>query len=127
MHSMPTESPRPSRRSLIADVERELREYGRPYVSVDEAKKALFQNAKLRAFHFVVYDRTKENWLLWCGDPEATVREDMAQWKQVFGDGYQVAFAMRRKGGIVYKTASGERLTLNGESAAPSIPAQPTE
>lgn len=117
-----TDPPRPKRRSLIADVEWELREHGNPYVSVDEAKNALFQNAKLRAFHFVVYDRTNENWLLWCGDPDAVVRADMANWKQVFGDGYQVVYALRRAGRIIYKTASGARLTLNGESASAAIP-----
>jgi hypothetical protein len=38
---------RPKRRSLLADVERELRERGCPYVEVNEAKKALFVRAKL--------------------------------------------------------------------------------
>jgi hypothetical protein len=102
----------PRRRSLLADVERELREHGRPYVAVNEAKKALFSSLRLRSFHFVVYDKERDNWLLWCGEPTAAVRQNMAEWAQVFGEGYQVVYAVRRKGGISYKTSAGTRLTL---------------
>jgi hypothetical protein len=80
-----------------------LREKRIPYVAVDEAKKALFANAKLKSFDFVVYppdrprllidvkgrslrNRTKrsgfETWTT-----EADVR-DLLQWEQVFGDGF---------------------------------------
>ena len=34
-----------------------LRDRGIPYVAVDEAKKALFANAKLKSFDFVVYSK----------------------------------------------------------------------
>ena len=34
-----------------------LRDRGVPYVSVDEAKKALFATAKLKSFDFVVYSK----------------------------------------------------------------------
>jgi hypothetical protein len=108
-------------RSLIADVERELRDHGIPYVAVDEAKKALVQHAKLKSFHFVVYDKTADNWLLWCGAPTGAVRQDMDQWASVFGQGYQVVYAVRRAKGIVYQTGGGKRLALNGGCAvAPS-------
>ncbi len=104
---------RPNRRSLLADVERELKEHGRPYVAVNEAKKALFSAARLKAFHFCVYEKTEDNWLLWCGEPTAAVRRNMAEWAQVFGKCYQVVYAVRRKGGIVYRTSGGARLTLS--------------
>ena len=40
-----------------------LREKGIPYVAVDEAKKALFANAKLKSFDFVVYSKNGPNLL----------------------------------------------------------------
>ena len=105
------ESPR-KRRSLLADVERELRDCGRPYVEVNDAKKALFSPLKLKSFHLVVYDKEHDNWLLWCGEPTAPVRQNMAEWARVFGEGYQVVYAVRRKGGIAYRTENGAHLTL---------------
>jgi hypothetical protein len=116
------EHPR-KRRSLLADVERELRVRRCPYVAVNEAKKALFAHSRLKSFHLVVYDKERENWLLWCGDPTAAVRQDMAEWAQVFGEGFQVVYAVRRKGEIVYKTSSGARLTLNGDAPNPTLSA----
>src|SRR2546423_987338 len=41
-----------------------LRERGIPYVAVDEAKKALFANAKLKSFDFVVYSKNGPNLLV---------------------------------------------------------------
>ena len=41
-----------------------LRERGIPCVAVDEAKKALFSNAKLKSFDFVVYSKKGPNLLL---------------------------------------------------------------
>jgi len=41
-----------------------LRDKGIPYVAVDEAKKALFANAKLKSFDFVVYSRNGPNLLI---------------------------------------------------------------
>jgi hypothetical protein len=117
-----TSPPPPGRRSLIADVQRELRERGIPCVAISDAKKALFSHAQLKAFHFVVYDKDGDNWLLWCGEPTAAVRSLMAEWARVFGNGFQVAYAVRRAGGIVYKNSSGTRLTLNGGSAREPTP-----
>ena len=110
------------RRSLIAEVERELHERGIPSVAVSEAKKALFKNVQLKAFHFVVYAKEGDHWLLWCGEPTAAVRQEMADWAQAFGEDFQVVFAFRRAGGIVYRTASGIRLKLDGKPAAGSLP-----
>src|ERR1700759_1643285 len=41
-----------------------LRERGIPCVAVDEAKKALFANAKLKSFDFVVYSKSGPNLLI---------------------------------------------------------------
>ena len=41
-----------------------LRDKGIPYVAVDEAKKALFANAKLKSFDFVVYSKNGPNLLV---------------------------------------------------------------
>jgi hypothetical protein len=80
-----------------------LRERRIPYVAVDEAKKALFANAKLKSFDFVVYPQNKPRLLVdvkgrslrnrakrsgfetWT--TEADVK-DLLQWEQVFGDGF---------------------------------------
>jgi hypothetical protein len=112
-----TQPPR-QRRSLIADVEKELREHGNPYVRVDEAKRALFAQTQLKAFHFVVYDKVGANWLLWCGEPNIAVGKEMDQWAETFGEGYRVVYAVRRKGGIVFRTSDGICLKLNGEAAS---------
>lgn len=80
-----------------------LRDKRIPYVAVDEAKKALFANAKLKSFDFVVYPQNKPRLLVdvkgrslrnrskrsgfetWT--TEADVK-DLLQWEQVFGDGF---------------------------------------
>ena len=41
-----------------------LREKGIPCVAVDEAKKALFANARLKSFDFVVYSKSGPNLLV---------------------------------------------------------------
>jgi hypothetical protein len=81
-----------------------LRDRGVPYVAVDEAKKALFANAKLKSFDFVVYSKNGPNLLVdvkgrSCRNRSArsgfeswtTQRdvEDLLQWEQVFGDGFR--------------------------------------
>lgn len=91
-----------------AAFEQYLRNKGLPYVAVDEAKKALFSTAKLKSFDFVVYSRSGPNLLVdvkgrSCRDREkvkgfetwATEQdvEDMAQWEQVFGEGFNAIFA----------------------------------
>jgi hypothetical protein len=83
-----------------------LRDRGVPYVAVDEAKKALFVNARLKSFDFVVYSRKKQNLLVdikgrQCHTNSArrnfqtwATREDiddLSQWEQVFGDGFRGA------------------------------------
>jgi hypothetical protein len=81
-----------------------LRERGIPCVAVDEAKRALFANAKLKSFDFVVYSKNGPNLLIdvkgrqvrksagrssfetWTTEQDVT---DLMQWEQVFGEGYK--------------------------------------
>jgi len=83
-----------------------LRSRGIPYVAVDEAKKALFSNAKLKSFDFVVYSKNGPNLLVdikgrsakatgksarasfesWATEQDVA---DLIQWQQVFGDGFK--------------------------------------
>src|ERR1700759_2590845 len=80
-----------------------LREKGIPCVAVDEAKKALFSNAKLKSFDFVVYSKNGPNLLVdvkgrqmtepsrrsfqtWTTERDV---EDLMQWEQVFGEGFK--------------------------------------
>jgi hypothetical protein len=81
-----------------------LRHKGIPYVAVDEAKKALFANAKLKSFDFVVYSKNGPNLLIdvkgrqhrertgrktfECWTTERDI-EDLMQWEQVFGEGFK--------------------------------------
>lgn len=85
-----------------------LREKGIPYVAVDEAKKALFSNAKLKSFDFVVYSKAGPNLLVdvkgrqfrgstshrgfesWTTQRDV---EDLMQWEQVFGEGFRAVLA----------------------------------
>lgn len=85
-----------------------LRHRGVPYVAVDEAKKALFYNAKLKSFDFVVYSKNGPNLLVdvkgrqarngrggasyqtWTTQQDV---EDLLQWQQVFGEGFQAVLA----------------------------------
>src|SRR5437868_10387434 len=86
-----------------------LRHRGIPYVAVDEAKKALFSNAKLKCFDFVVYSKNGPNLLVdvkgrqaqgkggatasfqtWATEQDVT---DLMQWEQVFGEGFKAVFA----------------------------------
>ena len=81
-----------------------LRDKRIPYVAVDEAKKALFANAKLKSFDFVVYPPQNKPRLLidvkgrqlrnrskrsgfetWATEGDVT---DLLQWEQVFGEGF---------------------------------------
>jgi hypothetical protein len=85
-----------------------LRDRGIPYVAVDEAKQALFANAKLKSFDFVVYSENGPNLLVdikgrtmregkktrnfetWTTQRDV---EDLMQWQQVFGEGFQAVIA----------------------------------
>ena len=79
-----------------------LRQKSTPYVAVDEAKRALFAQAKLKSFDFVVYSKTGRNllvdvkgrkargpgataWQTWATETDVA---DLAQWQEVFGEGF---------------------------------------
>ena len=84
-----------------------------PYVAVDEAKRALFADSKLKSFDFVVYSPVGNNLLVDVkgrslrhrSTPAATGRrgfetwatqtdiDDLAQWEQVFGTGFRAMLA----------------------------------
>lgn len=79
-----------------------------PYVAVDEAKRALFANARLKSFDFVVYCPKGANRLVdikgrkaqrsaspsalpnWCTEQDVT---DLMQWEQIFGSGFSALLA----------------------------------
>jgi hypothetical protein len=81
-----------------------LRSRSIPYVNVDQAKKALFADAKLRSFDFVVYSKKGPNLLIdvkgrscrnrtdragfetWATEQDVN---DLMQWEQVFGEGFK--------------------------------------
>src|SRR6478735_5491638 len=78
-----------------------LRQRAIPYVAVDEAKRALFANAKLKSFDFVVYSKNGPNLLVdikgramtngkslqtWSNEQDVI---DLMQWEIVFGEGYK--------------------------------------
>jgi hypothetical protein len=94
--------------SLASDVESILRSTGTPYISVDEAKKALFAGQKLDSFHFVVYFPKGRNWLLQCGERRREKLAGMREWEGIFGDGFRGVFAVRRAGGIQFTDIDGK-------------------
>lgn len=83
-----------------------------PYVAVDEAKRALFADSKLKSFDFVVYSPSGTNLLVdvkgrslrhrggtsttrrgfetWATETDV---HDLAQWEQVFGQGFRAVLA----------------------------------
>ncbi len=80
-----------------------LRERGIPYVAVDEARKALFANASLKSFDFVVYGRNGPNLLVdikgrslrgprggsyqtWATERDVA---DLLEWQRVFGQSFR--------------------------------------
>lgn len=88
-----------------------------PFVDVDEAKRVLFQSAKLRSFHIVAYSKAGPNWLIFTATVTAQSRQDMAEWEKVFGEGFVAVLATvsdREAVGIRFKTHSGEAVYLPG-------------
>ena len=84
-----------------------LRDRKIPYVAVDEAKKALFADAKLKSFDFVVYSKFASNLILDIKGRKHTgkspnalqnwvTQEDidsLQSWQTIFGSNYQPIFA----------------------------------
>lgn len=104
------QSPMPNLR-LRQLVELWLKREGIPYVSVDEAKKALFAGAKLRSFHFVAYRPQGPHWLIWASTITPETRPEMLQWEQIFGDAFKAVLARRSQTnplGFATKTLADE-------------------
>ena len=81
------------RKSLRTTVEKFFRDRSIPYVSVDDAKRALFASAKLGSFHFVSYNKTGPNWLVWAAQMRKQAKADMQEWEKVFGEGFVAVVA----------------------------------
>ena len=114
---MPNQSRRRVRSlSLRAHVERLLKDRGIPYVNVDEAKRALFASAKLRAFHFVAYRKDGPNWLIFAAKVDRQARENMGEWERVFGAGFIAVLASLGRGepaGILFRSLDGQLLSFD--------------
>jgi hypothetical protein len=105
--------PHAVKRYLRDVVERYFRERGIPFVCVDEAKKALFASAKLSAFHFVSYNKTGPNWLIWAAQMRSGVREDMMEWAKVFGEGFLAVVAKESSSGeLSFATLNSDKVEI---------------
>ena len=86
-----------------------LRSVGRPFVVVDDAKKAVFSGARIKSFDFLMYSSGQTHWLVDVKGRKLTVarpgqkghlenwttREDvtgLVQWARVFGQGFAGLF-----------------------------------
>lgn len=83
-----------------------LRSQGRPYVAVDETRKAIFAGSRVKSFDFVVYHASGSNWLVevkgrkfpydtpgnrrmwenWVSEEDL---EALSEWERVFGGGFE--------------------------------------
>lgn len=111
--SNPPVSPNLPKPNLRVVVERHLRSEHIPYISVDEAKKALFAGAKLGAFHFVIYRPSGKNWLVWAAQLRKESRQNMLDWERIFGEGFMAVVAKQKADGkIAFQCLNGEALIL---------------
>ena len=85
-----------------------VRASGLPYVAVDEAKRAVFRDAKLRPFDLIVYAETGPNLLVYVGRRRKPIVEAMREWETTFGDGFKALFAVPCGDGFKYRTLDGE-------------------
>ncbi len=85
-----------------------LRASGLPYVAVDEAKRVVFRDAKLRAFDFIVYAESGANLLVYVGQHRKAIVEAMRDWQATFGDGFRSLFAAPCGDGFKYRALDGE-------------------
>jgi hypothetical protein len=112
-HVRPGAPGQPKQR-LSEMVERHLRDEGVPYICVDEAKRALFGGAKLRSFHFVVYQTKGKNWLLHAASLTPASRNDLRQCEEIFGDGFiGVVASFVRNGNLKFRTLAGLHITFD--------------
>ena len=81
----------------MAGIEQILRQTGRPFVAVDDAKKAIFSGAKIASFDFLIYMPQGDHLLVTVlpkSKPKPTVgqQDALRQWQRVFGAGFVGAF-----------------------------------
>jgi hypothetical protein len=96
-----------------------------PFVDVDEAKRALFQSAKLRSFHIVAYSKEGPNWLIFAASVTAQSRRDMTEWEKVFGEGFMAVLATwsdRESVGIRFRTLARAAVYLPGTEPTNPMP-----
>lgn len=89
-----------------AAFEHYLRQRQTPYVAVAESKKAVFRDAKLKSFDFIVYAAREPSWLVdikgrrwaargagrkpsWENWITQADLDGLLQWQEVFGDGFR--------------------------------------
>lgn len=107
-----------------------------PYVAVDEAKKALFANASLKSFDFVVYSGEGPNLLVdvkgrkfpyitgrqrryWENWVEQADLDDLARWEEIFGYGFQgLLVFVYHLGGAELTTHFDDCIEFRGEHYA---------
>jgi hypothetical protein len=81
----------------VAGIEQILRQTGRPFVAVDDARKAIFSGARIVSFDFLVYMPQGDHLLVTVlpkSRPKPTVgqQDALRQWQRVFGAGFVGAF-----------------------------------
>lgn len=94
-----------------AMMEHALATRGRPYVAIDEAKRALFADAERKPFDFIVYRDGDANLLVDVGPRNAASLAKMRTWTKLYSPGFLPAFARtRRDGRIVFVAAATGRV-----------------
>ncbi len=88
---------KPGRKPLLAELERYLRDKGWPYVSVDDARKAIFGASEIKPFDFLVYSSTGPNLLVFLVTRKPTPAQvrQMQEWEKVFGKDFAAAFTFQ--------------------------------
>ncbi len=96
-----------------------MRASGLPHVAVDEAKRVVFRDAKLRAFDLIVYAETGSNWLVYVGQRRKPIVKAMRDWEATFGDGFKALFAVPCGDGFKYRALDGEIVAQPFDSEVP--------
>jgi hypothetical protein len=81
----------------VDQIEQIVRELGRPYVAVDDAKKAIFSGAQIDSFDLLVYMADGDHLLATVlppsrRKPTAEQASALRQWERVFGSGFAGVF-----------------------------------
>jgi hypothetical protein len=109
-------------RVTVKALEAYLKDTGTPYVAPDKARWALrvspdfIRKQGLQSFDFVIYVAKSGNLLVTCkpftcGEYHA-VRDNMARWQELFGQGFRAAEARMKGGEIVFVDLDGREIRL---------------